>query len=526
MEVTKIKGSIYLLGFILFIASCLGHAATLPDADEHAFSSEDRTALHFPAETSRLSDSDWLSHYFDKKAITEAIDFIATAVHHGLDPKDYQLSTLKKLLAASADIPDKPKFYRLLSVHLALFIHDLKKGRYDPAFADPDWHIPKDDFDAQKFLIHALESKNLGSHLQYISPRNSEYKQLTEALKTFRLFAKQDNWSHIPATPLIRPGDSHPAIAIIQSRLAAEDKIIALSHTVQSDFYDPLMEQAVKRFQARHGLKIDGIIGPKTREAMNVTAKQRVNQIKVNLERYRWLPADFGERYIYINLPSFKLKAVESGQEKLEMKVIVGRQSRQTPSFFSQLQHMVFNPYWTVPRKLARLDLLPIQQQNPNYFIENNIKVFSVESGQKIEQDPSTIDWQSYSKNKNLPYTLRQEPGHHNALGQIKFLFQNPWSIFLHDTPHRSLFEDENRAFSSGCIRVEDPISLASFTLNKPSQQHIIQQNIDSEQNRGLKLQQSVNIFVAYFTVSPEDNQVVFSQDIYQRDQRMIKLLY
>ena len=113
------------------------------------------------------------------------------------------------------------------------------------------------------------------------------------------------------------------------------------------------MEQAVKRFQARHGLKIDGIIGPKTREAMNVTAKQRVNQIKVNLERYRWLPADFGERYIYINLPSFKLKAVESGQEKLEMKVIVGRQSRQTPSFFSQLQHMVFNPYWTVPRKLA-----------------------------------------------------------------------------------------------------------------------------------------------------------------------------
>ena len=129
-------------------------------------------------------------------------------------------------------------------------------------------------------------------------------------------------------------------------------------------------------------------------------------------------------------------------------------------------------------------------------------------------------------KNKNLPYTLRQEPGHHNALGQIKFLFQNPWSIFLHDTPHRSLFEDENRAFSSGCIRVEDPISLASFTLNKPSQQHIIQQNIDSEQNRGLKLQQSVNIFVAYFTVSPEDNQVVFSQDIYQRDQRMIKLLY
>jgi murein L,D-transpeptidase YcbB/YkuD len=179
-----------------------------------------------------------------------------------------------------------------------------------------------------------------------------------------------------------------------------------------------------------------------------------------------------------------------------------------------------------VPKKLARLDLLPKQQQDPNYFIDHDIKVFSINNGQRTELNPNTIDWHSYSSRTTLPYTLRQEPGHHNALGQIKFLFQNPWSIYLHDTPHKSLFNEENRAISSGCIRVEDPIGLANFTLNEPAIQHIIMKNINSEQNIGFKLPQPVRIFAAYFTVSTDNDQLIFLQDTYQRDKRMIKLLY
>ncbi len=521
MDVTKLKNSLYLLGFILFITSCLGYAST-PNSGQ-TYSSKTRVELLSPSTTGCLSDSDWLSHYFDENTVTDAINFIATADNHGLNPADYQLDKLQQLLASTTD---KTQFYRLLSSRLALLIHDLKNGRYDPAIVDPDWHISKNDFDAQKLLIQALESKDLKSHLQRVAPQSDEYKQLTETLKTFRVFAEQNNWPHIPAIPMLRPADTHPAIVIIQSRLAAEDKLMALSHSVQSDFYDALMEQAVKRFQTRYGLKVDGIIGPQTREELNITAQQRVQQIKVNLERYRWLPDDFGDRYIYINVANFKLKAYENGQEKLDMKVIVGRKSRQTPSFSGELGNMVFNPYWTVPKKLARLDLLPKQQQNPHYFIDHDIKVFSINNGQRTELDPSTINWQAYSNRQTLPYTLRQEPGHHNALGKIKFLFQNPWSIYLHDTPHKSLFNKENRAISSGCIRVEDPIGLANFTLNKPEKQHLIIQNIDSKQNRGLKLSQPVGIFAAYFTVSTDDDQVIFSPDIYQRDKRMIKLLY
>ncbi len=524
VEVTKLKGLLYFVGFILYIASYLVQASAFPE--EKNVSTGSRNALLSFPETSLLANVDWLAHYFDSSTVDDAIAFIATAESHGLNPEDYQLPTLQTYATQSTNAADNAHLYRLLSSRLALFIHDLKNGRYSPAIVDPAWHIPAQHFDAHEFLIHALQSKNLQSHLKLIEPTSNDYKLLTEALKNYRLLAQQNDWPQIPATPLLRPGDNHPAIVIIQSRLAAEDKLIALSHRVQSDFYDPLMEQAVMRFQARHGLKVDGVIGPQTREAMNVSAKQRVEQIKINLERYRWLPDDFGERYIYINLPSFKLKAFEQGQQILDMKVIVGRKSRQTPSFFSELEHMVFNPYWSVPKKLARLDLLPKQQQDPNYFIDNNIKVFSVDGSRKVEQDPRTIDWQSYSEYRTLPYTLRQEPGQRNALGKIKFLFKNPWSIYLHDTPNKSLFNDENRAFSSGCIRVEDPIGLANFTLNQPHQQHIIKQNLDSEQNRGLKIQQPVNIFVAYFTVSVEDNQVLFSQDIYQRDQRMIKILY
>jgi len=257
---------------------------------------------------------------------------------------------------------------------------------------------------------------------------------------------------------------------------------------------------------------------------MNVSAQERLRQIQINLERRRWMPNDLGQRYLFINLANYKLSAIENGNRKLDMRVIVGRKTRPTPSFTSQMNHLVFNPYWNVPRKLAKLDLLPKQQADLNYFYLKDIRVFSTENGQKIEHNPYTIDWGSVSK-RNFPYTLRQDPGVHNALGRLKFMFPNQWDIYLHDTSHKELFTESNRSLSSGCIRVEDPIALASFSLVDDNSEQTVLDMIASNENLGLKLTESLPIYAVYFTVWIDDGEVIFSPDVYERDQRMAELL-
>jgi murein L,D-transpeptidase YcbB/YkuD len=413
-----------------------------------------------------------------------------------------------------------------LTQSLLSLIHDLKVGKWVPLEADPDWFIPQQTFDAETFLSHAIQSQRLRNHLDLLIPSNIEYQTLVDALVRYQGYVEQGGWSPIPPTPRLKLGNQHPHIALIQARLAIEDNDLAISHAFVSNLYDPLMEQAVRRFQRRHSLKVDGIVGRNTLRAMNVTAGSRLQQLKVNLERRRWLPDTLGNRYIFINLAQYRLQAFDNGQEQLSMNIVVGKKKRQTPSFSAQMSHIVFNPYWNVPSKLARLDLLPKQQQNPHYLYQHGIRVFSVESGQKIEQNPNTIDWQSMSGHLTLPYIFRQDPGTQNSLGLIKFMFKNPWAIYLHDSPNKSLFNKTRRALSSGCIRVADPINLAQFSLAGHRQQGTVIERIQSERNHGLHLKAPLNIFAVYFTVSVHGNDVLFSPDVYQRDQRMIKNLY
>ena len=511
---------------LFFLVSLL--PLTLSYAGHGSFS--DKAPL-YSTRSSSIDDYPFIKHYDwfkDQQAkvnFKQAIQFISQAENYGLAAEDYHLDQLKTL-AFSNQQNKKQKLNQLTTESLASLIHDLKNGRYNAKVVDPAWHIEQSQFDAYHFLQHAIQADELAGQLQNLVPQEPIEQTLIEGLKRYQAYAEQDNWPTIPSTRLLKKGDTHPNLIPIQQRLAAEDKFFAVTHTIPVPYFDDLVEQAVRRFQARYGLKIDGIIGAETIRTMNIPAKTWLHYIKVNLERRRWLPEQLPDRYIMLNTANYTLAAYENHAETFSMKVIVGRASRQTPSFVSQLDRFVFNPYWNVPKRLARLDLLPKQQQNPNYFTEHMVKVFSEQNGQKVELNPNAINWHQYSQAENLPYTLWQEPGIKNALGRIKFMFPNQWAIYLHDTHQRTLFDEQQRAFSSGCIRVEQPIKLAEFAFANPEQKHIITEQIDSNENKGLRLEQPLTIYAVYFTVFNQGNTLRFMPDIYQRDAQMIKTLY
>ncbi|RKZ97240.1 MAG: murein L,D-transpeptidase, partial [Gammaproteobacteria bacterium] len=364
----------------------------------------------------------------------------------------------------------------------------------------------------------------LRSRLNALIPTRTEYHALTSAIDRYQSYVDRGGWEQIPETQVLRSGDTHHNIPLIQARLAFEDESLTVKDTEKSKYFDTLMEQAVRRFQKKHSLKNDGIIGSETRYAMNISASERLRQIQINLERRRWMPKDLGQRYLFVNLANYKLSAIENGDTKLDMRIMIGRKTRPTPSFSSQVNHLVFNPYWNIPPNLAILDLLPQQQANTNYFYLKGIRVFSIDNGQKTEHDPYTIDWESVS-DQNFPYILRQDPGEHNALGQLKFMFPNQWDIYLHDTAHKELFTESKRSLSSGCIRLEDPIALANFSLINNGSELSVMDMIASNENIGLVLTKSLPIYAVYFTVWLDDGEVIFSADVYDRDQHVAELL-
>ncbi len=471
----------------------------------------------------RPSDYLWLEQQQLTVRAYDALEFISQSVNHGLNPGDYHQDLLEHL-DPTRDESEAHLFDLMLSDGLLKLISDIATGRLDPAIVDPKWSIPRKLFNAIEFLQGALSDNHFQDQLNSLVPAHNQYRRLTVAAKRYQDYVARGGWSIIPITPILNPGDSSRYIPAVRDRLSFEDEALNSSRPIQFDYYDENLEQAVRHFQRRHSLKDDGIIGPATIRAMNVSASNRLQQIKVNLERLRWLPDDLGNRYIMVNLANYQLTAIEDEQIKLKMRVIVGKTKRSTPSFSSKVTRIVFNPRWHVPHKLARLDLLPKQQADPDYLVSHNFRVFKNEAGIKTEIDPESIDWQSLSQ-QYFPYSLRQEPGDKNALGRLKFVMPNPWAIYLHDTPSKSLFNQTQRNFSSGCIRVEDPLALAIFSLTGNDTQQSPADILNTEDIHQAKLEQPLAVYAIYTTVWFNGNELTFSPDSYHRDQKMVKYL-
>ena len=459
-----------------------------------------------------------------------ALEFIANSRDHGLEPNDYHFDLLQQLDPTLDD--ESHLFDFILSDGLLKLIRVISVGRLDPGTVDPKWSIPRVPFDAPFFLQQALTKDYFSTSLSSLIPNSDQYKQLTEAAVHYHKIVDRGGWAVIPESEKLRIGEAHPNIALIRNRLAVENKPdttpdsrpVPLLLSEQSNVFDEQLEITVKQFQRRHSLYPDGIIGSATQQAMNVSASDRLQQININLERLRWLPNDLGRRYIMVNLANYRLEAIEDDQVKLNMRVIVGKSKRSTPSFSSQMTHVVLNPRWYIPNKLARKDLLPKQQNNPEYFDRFNIRVYGNENGKRTEINPNSVDWHSVS-NQDFPYTLVQEPGKKNALGRIKFILPNPWRIYLHDTPSKSLFDRSKRTFSSGCIRVEDPFALAGFSLSGNNLHQPLLDNIESDESFSTKLEQPLSVYAIYFTVWLKGDELIFTPDNYKRDLKMAKYL-
>ena len=286
--------------------------------------------------------------------------------------------------------------------------------------------------------------------------------------------------------------------------------------------------EGVKRFQARHGLEPDGNVGRATIETMNVPVDRRIEQIKANLERWRWLPRDFGERYILVNIASFSLDVIEDGHPVLSMPVIVGRDYRETPVFGADMTYLVLNPTWTVPPKLAVEDILRQILEEPEYLAKKEDPgLFRLDGKSAMEVDPATIDWASLTA-AHFPYMLRQDPSPCNSLGRIAFMLPNEYAVYLHDTPEKWLFERSERSFSSGCIRLADPMALAEYLLagEKGWDRREILSEIEKGERRIVRLSRPIPVFLVYLTAWVDDRGIIhFQRDIYGRDAALIRAL-
>lgn len=456
------------------------------------------------------------------------IRFIQESEQDGLIPDDYHLSDIQKLLSATdllRTATDESHIQNLIALDVlltdALFRYSfhMSQGRVDPETVDALWLSLKPFENISDMIGNAIHTRTLEDTLYRLKPTHPGYYRLREALRHYRTIDKNGGWPVIPAGDSIRPTDISDRIPAIRARLAITGDL-HLSNQKASRTYDADMVQAVRRFQHRHGIDPDGVIGSNTFREMNVPVHERIRQIEMNLERWRWLSHDFGQKHILVNIADYSLTAITGSDPVLNMRVVVGQAYRRTPVFSERLRYIVINPDWNIPEKIAIEDKLPIIKKNPEYLVRQNIHVYSGWDENAPEINPYTINW-SRMNAEYFPYRLKQRPGAQNALGRIKFMFPNRFSVYLHDTPQRNLFNRTSRGFSSGCIRIEKPVDLAVYVLgsNPDWTAEKIIKTIDSGKTMSIPIQEKIMVHLLYWTAWVDtEGTVNFREDIYDRD--------
>ncbi|HNS74345.1 MAG TPA: L,D-transpeptidase family protein, partial [bacterium] len=406
-----------------------------------------------------------------------------------------------------------------LSLHASLdpTLH-LAAGRFNPHDLDAEWYLHKNEADMVTRLNGAAEAGELLEDLRRLPPQEEEYHHLLEAYGYYRQLAVEGGWPFIADGRKLEKGMWDERVMQVRARLRATADL-ALEPAAVEGTYDEALERAVRRFQMRHGLEPDGKVGKSTLAEMNVPVGKRIRQLAVNLERWRWLPRDHGRRYIRVNIADYTLQLFEADTVAMAMRVVVGKTYRRTPIFSDLMTYLVINPYWTVPNTILLNDIAPKALRDPEYIRNQRIKIYAGWSEGAPEIDPAAIDWSRLSKNYQ-PYRLRQDPGPRNSLGTIKFMFPNQFDVYLHDSPSHSLFNRSERAFSSGCIRVEKPIEMAVHLLDNPEYDEArLRRIISTRVETTLKLRQPILVMLLYMTAwVDEQGRVQFRHDIYGRD--------
>jgi murein L,D-transpeptidase YcbB/YkuD len=448
----------------------------------------------------------------DKGVRPEADDLVATladAAADGLDPERYRLADLRQRLAqvkGAATPGDLAEIDLRLTDAFLRLAADLRNGAVNPQLIYPDCELDIPEVDLSVVLEDALAASRVRPAIAGLAPAHEGYRALKAALAQTRSLAARGGWPAVPDGPTLRPGDRGARVAALRARLEASGDLAADASPPEArDLLDAPLQAGLRRFQDRHGLD-PGAAGKATLTALNVPAARRVEQIEVNLDRWRWLPHDLGERYIMVNIAGFTFDLVEGGRPALSMRVVAGKPTHRTPMFTGRMTNIVLNPSWHVPAGIARKEVIPHMQRDPSYLEREGFEVTGSGSGMEI----------------------RQKPGPRNALGKVKFLFPNRFDVYLHDTPSRSLFSRTVRSFSHGCIRVEKPVELAEYLLKDdpawtPKK---IAAVLAKGREQWVTIPNPLPVHLVYWTAWADDaGTLQLRDDIYGRDKPLMEIL-
>ena len=462
------------------------------------------------------------------KSVQDLVAAIQDSGNDGLNPKDYHYSAVTELIKKIAANPH-PLFQAdldiLLTDSLIRLAYHLMFGKVDNESLDTNWNLVQNLNmpDPVGVLQAAIDSNELKLKIDALRPQNKLYAEFQNALARYRLTLEKGGWPKIPSTGVsLKKGEHNERVPVLRERLHLEGYLAAIPPDPL--LFDDELEQAVMRYQLHHYLEPDGAVGSQTLKSLNISVRERINQIRVNLERARWVLPLLKDRYVLVDIAGFRAMYAENGEIIWSSRVQVGNQYRETPVFKDTITYVEFNPTWTIPPSVLYEDILPKVKKNPNYLNARNIRVLD-RNGNRV--DEHKLKWAAFSR-RNFPYILRQDPGPNNALGLVKIMFPNKHFVYLHDTPSKDLFSKSQRSFSSGCVRVEKAFELTQLLLNDPVNwnQDSIHAAIDSKRTRKVFLTERVPIYLLYWTVQvDEDGTVAFKQDIYGRDQAVERAL-
>ncbi|VVO43067.1 L,D-transpeptidase family protein [Pseudomonas fluorescens] len=443
----------------------------------------------------------------------------------GLDPADFRIDDLAKAGASMpTELPtpaQRAAFDIAATQTYITALLQLRRGKVDPYRLEIHWNFDPVDVDPRedvKAFFDALDAHDVARAFDQAPPQEALYGTLREGLARLREVRDIGGWPQITAGQVLKPGVLDASVAQLRARLTAAG-YLAEQMTTRID-YDASVTTAVKRFQAEQYLPVDGVAGAGTLAALNVPIEARIDQVRVNMERARWLLYKLQGTFVIVDIAGYKVALYRDGKAIWRSRVQVGKPFRSTPVFQSEITYITFNPTWTVPPTILVKDMLPKIRKDPHYLDANLIRAID-RQGNVV--DPSTIDW-----NNPRGITLRQDAGPDNSLGQVVIRFPNEYAIYLHDTPHRELFAQSRRATSSGCIRVENPLQLVELLFNDPVRWNsaAIQAQLASGKTENIRLPVKVPVLLAYWTVDlKEDGRVAFKPDVYGHDLAVLRAL-
>lgn len=442
----------------------------------------------------------------------------------GLEPRDYHLRAVREIIAqGELDAGAAAGRELLFTDSLIRLAYTLYFGKLEPRELYPEWNFARtlDGIDPVRALNEIVRARSLRHALEAYAPRLAAYRDLKRALARYREIAAHGGWPRLPAGPTLRPGMRDRRVAVLRARLTATGDF-ALTRTVDPAHYGPRLEAAVQRYQHRNGLADDGLVGRRTRAAMNVSVGTRIDEIRVNLERLRWVAHNLKGAYLVVDIAGFRARLVIDGRVLWSSRVIVGKPYRSTPVFRATMRYIVLNPTWNVPPTILKEDVIPQLVKNSKFLRRHHMKVLDF-AGHPV--NPAKIDWARYL-GRPPPYQIVQAPGGDNPLGRLKFIFPNAHDVYLHDTPAKGLFESPARAFSSGCIRVAKPLGLAVLLLDDPKRwsEAALEAAIATGETRYVAVKREVPVMLLYWTARADgDGMVEFRRDLYERDAAVLR---